>query len=150
MFLLIAKVLDMRITGWNLTTAVEFLNDLGPEGREIYGSVYTSYNPIPLDILVPILGLILFSMLLSLLYGDSVCVVLPLIAFSLDMMENFMIERILDSYPNVSQLENIGRMGGILTTAKAFTNYLVFLLLFVGFMLKIKNFLSHSSVKKKD
>ena len=133
------NLFDLSPTGYSFEYAIELLDALGNNGRELY-----LFTQLPLDFLYPGLFAVSCSLLLSWLFMKSqkassklfyFCYV-PVMAALFDYFENIFIVCILTSYPNVSEI-NVS-LASYMTIIKSVLTTVFFVLLIVGVILNIK------------
>lgn len=130
---------DLSPTGYSYQYAIELLDTLGSDGREVY-----LYKQLPLDFIYPGLFAISSSLLLSWLFLKSqtassklfyFCYI-PVAAGLFDYLENIFIVRILISYPNVSNVSI--SLASSMTIVKSVLTTAFFVLLIIGVALNLK------------
>ena len=133
------NLFDLSPTGYSYEYAIELLDTLGSNGRELY-----LYKQLPLDFIYPGLFSVSCSLFLSWLFlksqkADSklfyFCYV-PVVAGLFDYFENILIVRILTSYPNVSEVSV--SLASSMTIIKSVLTTVFFVLLIIGLILNIK------------
>ncbi|WP_136666486.1 hypothetical protein [Flavobacterium sp. H122] len=141
------KIFDIRQFGYTYQEAIELLNNLGAEGRNIY-----LYRQIPLDLIYPGLFGISFCLILAFFLNKLnllntkliYLTILPLISGGFDYLENFSIIAMLRSFPEVSQ--NLVIFASNFTIIKSILTTLYFLvLIFVLLKLGYKKILHKSN-----
>lgn len=102
------KLLDMMPTGYDYDYVVDLFNNLGAEGRNVYLT-----NQIPVDMVYPLLFGVTYCFILGFFLKKLnklkppfvLLCVLPIIAGIADYLENFGIITLLNTYPDLTQLE---------------------------------------------
>lgn len=100
------KVVDLQVTGYNLTTANEILADYSPEAR-----VYAAKFGLIADSLYPLaytwLYFITFAWILKASRSDSATLrlafVFPLLTMVVDFIENYHIGQLMYSFPEITE-----------------------------------------------
>lgn len=133
------KLFDLSPTGYSYAYAIELLDALGVEGRNLY-----LFRQLPMDFIYPGLFAVSCCLLLSWLFTKSLnsnskmfylCFV-PVAAGLFDYLENTGIVLILLSYPDVTEL--LVAITSYLTILKSAFTAAFFALLLLGFLLFIK------------
>jgi hypothetical protein len=133
------NLLDLSPMGYSFEYAIELLDNLGSDGRELY-----LHEQLPLDFIYPGLFAVSCSLLLSWLFLKSQNVnsklfyfcYIPVAAGLFDYFENIFIVRILTSYPNVSDTSI--SLASSMTIVKSVLTTAFFVLLTVGVILNMK------------
>jgi len=133
------NLFDLSPTGYSFEYAIELLDTLGSDGRELY-----LYKQLPFDFIYPGLFAISCSLLLTWLFLKSqkansklfyFCYI-PVAAGLFDYFENILIVHILTSYPNVSKVSI--SLASSMTIVKSVLTTAFFMLLIIGVVLNIK------------
>ncbi len=101
------KLLDMMPTGYDLNYVVELFKSLGESGRQYYLT-----NQIPVDMFYPLCFAISYCLMLAYFLKKlnklnttlGYLCFLPVVAGVADYLENFGIIKLLNSYPNVTDI----------------------------------------------
>jgi len=125
---------DMSPTGYNYSTAMNLLKELGPNGRDVYLSLQ-----LPLDFIYPLLFSVTYSFLIiwlvkrfNLIWSEHYWIaILPIAAGLFDYAENIGIILMLTHYPEIS--EALVLVSSIFTILKSMLTTLYFVALLVLF-----------------
>ncbi len=126
------NLLDMMPTGYNSTYVSTLFETLGVEGRAVY-----LYNQLPIDMIYPFLFGISYCLLIAYFLKKLnklnttffyLCF-LPIIAGIADYLENFGIIKMLNDYPNLTEIS----MGttNIFSIVKSITTTIYFIALII-------------------
>jgi len=101
-------LLDARALGFVVQEAMEYLDQIGDEGKIVYKRFYTHLH----DVVPPLLGAVGLSVLTSLAWKDKrttptqqLLNLVPFVTFLLDMTENLLIWFIIEKHPNKKEIE---------------------------------------------
>jgi len=132
-------IFDLSPFGYSFNYAIELLDTLGVEGRNLYLS-----TQLPLDFIYPGLFSITYSLLLVWLFSKTFnknskiyyLAFVPFLAGIFDYVENVFIIKMINSFPDL-QIATV-KVASLFTLLKSSFTMLFFVLLIVGFALLLK------------
>ena len=126
-----ANMLDLELF-YSKETVVKNFSAMGPEGRNIY-----VLSSLLLDTVYPILYLSLFlGAYLKLFRGSKAILLVPITAFSFDILENLQITKLNLDFPNINETQIF--LSSTATSSKWFAIIITISVLFYGIIKKQK------------
>ena len=130
-----SNMLDLQFS-YNEDIVLKFLNEMGPDGRSIY-----VFSSLLLDTLYPILYTsLILGAYVKLFKNSQVILILPLIAFSFDILENIQITMLNLNFPDINDTQVY--LSSMATSAKWIAILVAFLVLIYGIVKKKKKQIS--------
>ena len=127
-----SNMLDLELF-YSKENVVENFSTMGPDGRSIY-----VLSSLLLDTVYPILYLSLFlGAYFKLFRGSKAILLVPIIAFSSDILENLQITRLNLNFPNISETHVY--LSSMTTSLKWIAILITVSILIYGIMKKRKN-----------
>ena len=140
------EVFDLRAQGYSTDYALELLETLGEQGRDLYLT-----RQIPMDLIYPGLYLVTYTLLLSYIFEHAFSdgsfmqhlVFVPVLGGVFDYLENIGIIVMLTTYPDFSS--TVAQATNLFSVSKSLFTTVFFVLLIVGL---VKWFLNPAGQRK--
>ncbi|KAM9993489.1 hypothetical protein ACTFIZ_011444 [Dictyostelium cf. discoideum] len=149
------NLLDSYLAGYTKTQAIQTLELLGPKGRDLYMTMYTSYY----DIIFPILLAIIVISMLSKTYPilgyenqksfSDLYNLIPILGLIFDELENYCHYQILKNYPS-STIDTYIYFGSNFCLLKYVFIFFGIFLLTLGFFINIFLFIKYIVFSKNN
>ena len=126
-----SNMLDLEFS-YNEDIVLKYFNEMGPDGRSVY-----VFSSLLLDTLYPILYTsLILGAYVKLFKNSHAILILPLIAFTFDILENFQITMLNLNFPDINKTQIY--LSSMATSAKWIAILVVILVLIYGIIQKRK------------